>query len=172
LPYIHGFTGGFVRNGPVSGSTEGTRVLTGRIETYLDICMRMLTDLFKLMGDISRVRILLLLESKELCVSQIAGVLGMVQPLVSRNLSLLFKAGFLDDRRDGKMTFYRLKKGLPMAHACLMDILRDCPCMSNPIIDADMKALKELTEYQDFNGSRDMGMFTKRMKRRPQSVNN
>ena len=64
----------------------------------------------KMLSDRSRLRILMLLSGRELCVCQLMGALGMSQPLVSRNLSLLHKAGFLDDRRDGKMIFYTVKK--------------------------------------------------------------
>jgi ArsR family transcriptional regulator, arsenate/arsenite/antimonite-responsive transcriptional repressor len=127
----------------------------------------MLTDVFKLMGDVSRVRILLLLDKKELCVSQISSILGMTQPLVSRNLSLLYKAGFLADHKDGKKTFYKLKKSLPLAHACLMDILRECVCMrNNTMLETDTKALKEFVEFQNITVSCDTSIFRKNMKRR------
>jgi ArsR family transcriptional regulator, arsenate/arsenite/antimonite-responsive transcriptional repressor len=129
--------------------------------------MRMLTDVFKLMGDVSRVRILLLVDKKELCVSQISGILCMTQPLVSRNLSLLFRAGFLDDRKDGKMTFYRLKKSLPLAHACMMDILRECLCMrNNTVLESDTRALREFAEFQSVTAGCDTSIFRRNLKQR------
>src|SRR5208282_784015 len=87
--------------------------------------MRKVLDLIKLLSDESRLRILMLLTKKELCVCQIMGVLNMSQPLASRNLSLLLKAGFLKDRRDGKLMFYSVKKVLPLKHMRFLAILHE-----------------------------------------------
>src|SRR5208282_6737131 len=91
--------------------------------------MHEVLDIVKLLSDESRLRILLLLTKKELCVCQIMGVLNMSQPLVSRNLSLLLKAGFLKGRREGKLMFYKIKKVLPGKHqqflALLHELLKD-----------------------------------------------
>src|SRR5208283_3352243 len=87
--------------------------------------MRVVLDLIKLLSDESRLRILMLLTKKELCVCQIMGVLDMSQPLISRNLSLLLKAGFLKDRREGKLMFYSIKKVLPGKHLQLLSVLHE-----------------------------------------------
>lgn len=120
--------------------------------------MRTTIDHFKLLADMSRVRILMMLDRKELCVCQVMGVLGMSQPLVSRNLSLLMKGGYLDDRREGKMIFYALKKTLPQPQHILMDLLRKelsaCKQIKN-----DLKSLKDCTEYQKKSGKCDMETY-------------
>lgn len=54
----------------------------------------------------------MLLDKKELSVCQLMGIIGVPQPLISRNLSLLYKGGFLEERRDGKLRFYRVRKDL------------------------------------------------------------
>lgn len=120
--------------------------------------MRSLTDVFKLLADASRIRILLLLAQRELCVCQIMGVLGMSQPLVSRNLSLLFKAGFLDDRREGKMMFYRVKKKLSPLLSDLMAMLKQ-EVGGNALFKSDLQSLKDCTEYQKKTGKCDMETF-------------
>lgn len=130
--------------------------------------MRLLTDIFKLLADTSRIRILLLLSQKELCVCQIMGVLGMSQPLVSRNLSLLFKAGFLDDRRDGKMMFYRVREKLPLPLARLMALLQD-ELRDNPQFKNDLKSLKDCTEYQKKTGKCSMETYLAYMQQKQRS---
>ncbi|MGW8271895.1 MAG: ArsR/SmtB family transcription factor, partial [Thermodesulfovibrionales bacterium] len=63
--------------------------------------MKKIEDTFKLLSDGTRLRILMLLDRNELCVCQLMAILGVSQPLVSRNLSLLARGGFLEDRREG-----------------------------------------------------------------------
>ena len=127
--------------------------------------MRSLTDIFKLLTDASRIRILLLLAQRELCVCQIMGVLDMSQPLVSRNLSLLFKAEFLDDRREGKMMFYRVRKKLPSPLADLMTILKS-ELSDNALFQSDLRSLKDCTEYQKKTGKCDMETFLNYMQQK------
>lgn len=127
--------------------------------------MRLLTDIFGLLTDSSRIRILLLLSQKELCVCQIMGVLGLSQPLVSRNLSLLFKAGFLDDRREGKMMFYRLRKTLPAPLSGLMAILKG-ELQNSELFKTDLQSLKDCTEYQKKTGKCDMETFLAYMRQK------
>ncbi len=86
--------------------------------------MRDLTDLFKLFTDEHRVRILLLLDRKELSVCQLMGIIGISQPLISRNLSLLYKGGFLEERRDGKLRFYSIRKDLSADKTSVLDLLK------------------------------------------------
>ena len=62
----------------------------------------------KAVADPSRVRILKLLESGELCVCQITTVLDLAPATVSKHLAGLKTAGLLQQRRDGKWVYYRL----------------------------------------------------------------
>lgn len=127
--------------------------------------MRFLCDTFKLTADASRVRILMLLDRKELCVCQIMAVLGMAQPLVSRNLLLLYKAGFLDYRKEGRMVFYRLRRNLPKPLSCLMKVLREC-LKGNATLEQDLKSLGDCTEFQKKTGRCDMETLLKYMKKK------
>jgi ArsR family transcriptional regulator, arsenate/arsenite/antimonite-responsive transcriptional repressor len=130
--------------------------------------MKSLTGIFGLLADSSRLRILMLLDKKELCVCQIMGVLEMSQPLVSRNLSLLFAAGLLDDRREGKMIFYRLKKKLPEPLSSLMKLLRN-ELRDNETLRNDIESLGDCTEYQKKTGKCNMETFLAYMKKRKRS---
>ncbi|NLI29018.1 MAG: winged helix-turn-helix transcriptional regulator [Nitrospiraceae bacterium] len=127
--------------------------------------MRTAIDHFKLLADASRIRILLLLDRKELCVCQIMGVLGMSQPLVSRNLSLLMKGGYLDDRREGKMIFYSLKKNLPLPQQTLMDVLRS-ELSASAQAKEDLRSLRDCTEFQKKTGKCDMETYLSYMRQK------
>ncbi|MCW0307133.1 MULTISPECIES: metalloregulator ArsR/SmtB family transcription factor [Pantoea] len=72
------------------------------------------SNFYRLLSDECRLNILLLLkESEELCVCHICEALGVSQPAVSRNLSMLRNSGVLTDRRNGKWVYYRLSDALP-----------------------------------------------------------
>jgi len=67
-----------------------------------------LEDLFKALGDRTRLRILALLAAGEVCVCNIHESLNLPQPTVSRHLAYLRKSGLVNTRRDGVWMHYRL----------------------------------------------------------------
>ena len=60
----------------------------------------------KAVSDPTRVRILKILESGEICVCQIIAVIQLSQPTISKHLFLLKSAGLIKDRKDKKWVFY------------------------------------------------------------------
>ena len=64
--------------------------------------------LFQALGDATRLRILGLLLSGEVCVCHIHESLHIPQPKASRHLAYLRRSGLVDTRRDGLWVFYRL----------------------------------------------------------------
>jgi ArsR family transcriptional regulator, arsenate/arsenite/antimonite-responsive transcriptional repressor len=71
--------------------------------------MQDLVQLFKLLADESRLKILnCLMQSEELNVRTLCGLLQQSQPAVSHHLALLKEAGLIECRREGKHNFYRL----------------------------------------------------------------
>lgn len=64
--------------------------------------------LFKALADATRLRILALLVSGEVCVCEIHGALKLPQPTVSRHLAYLRRSGLVATRRDGLWVHYRL----------------------------------------------------------------
>ena len=64
--------------------------------------------LFKAFSDETRLRILFLLATRELCVCELVAVLDMPQGKISRHLSLLKAVGVVTDRRDGTWIYYSL----------------------------------------------------------------
>lgn len=67
-----------------------------------------LAELFKVFGDSTRIRILYALFEAELCVGDIALLLGLNQSAVSHQLRILKDAKLVRARRDGKVMFYSL----------------------------------------------------------------
>lgn len=65
-------------------------------------------DLFKTFGDPTRIRILAALYREELCVQDIADLLGMSQSAISHQLRALKQQGLVKFRRDGKTLYYSL----------------------------------------------------------------
>lgn len=67
-----------------------------------------LAELFKIFGDTTRIRILYVLFEAEVCVCDIADVLGMTQSAISHQLRLLKQAKLVRSRREGKTVYYAL----------------------------------------------------------------
>lgn len=67
-----------------------------------------LAELYKLLGNATRLKVLLALAQGELCVCDVAHVLGITVAATSHQLKLLRSQGWLTMRNDGKMVYYRL----------------------------------------------------------------
>ena len=67
-----------------------------------------LADLYKLFGDSTRLRILYVLMDAELCVCDIAELLGMTASAISHQLRLLKQAALVKYRKSGKSVLYSL----------------------------------------------------------------
>ncbi len=67
-----------------------------------------LSELFKVFGDSTRIRILYCLFVSEMCVCDIATLLNMTQSAISHQLSVLKRNKLVKSRRDGKIVFYSL----------------------------------------------------------------
>ncbi|TAD75001.1 MAG: methyltransferase domain-containing protein [Sphingomonadales bacterium] len=90
----------------------------------------MIEDIFKALGDPTRLRIARLLGTMELAVGELAQVLGQSQPRVSRHVGILCDAGLAERRREGSWVFLRQSES------------------SGPVIDAvqSLLALAEAAE--------------------------
>lgn len=101
--------------------------------------------LFKALSDSTRLRVMVLLAEKELCVCQIEEALNLSQVKVSRHLNVLRHAGMVESRRDGLWVYYTqvkpknclekrifacFKKCLRKDAFCMADIVRMAKCRS------------------------------------------
>ncbi|MCM1091334.1 MAG: metalloregulator ArsR/SmtB family transcription factor [Butyrivibrio sp.] len=67
-----------------------------------------LGDFFKVFGDVTRLKILYVLLCSEMCVYDIATLLGMSQSAISHQLRVLKQMDLVKNRREGKTIFYSL----------------------------------------------------------------
>jgi ArsR family transcriptional regulator len=68
--------------------------------------MKELTVLLKALADENRLRILKLLGRRKMCVCELAFVLGVTQPSISRHLNILKRAGLIQSEQSGFWTDY------------------------------------------------------------------
>ena len=92
LPHYHG---------EEPSHTKVIRALLDNTDTFTS-----LADIFRQLGDASRIRIFWLLCHCEECVVNIAAMLSMSSPAVSHHLRTLRDSGLLVTRRDGKEVYY------------------------------------------------------------------
>ena len=67
-----------------------------------------LAEFFKILGDTTRAKILFALDQNEMCVCDIANVLGMSKSSISHQLGTLRRSGIVKCRRAGKEVYYML----------------------------------------------------------------
>ncbi|MEE2729009.1 MAG: metalloregulator ArsR/SmtB family transcription factor [Candidatus Latescibacterota bacterium] len=78
--------------------------------------------IFKACSDSTRLRILFLLDARELCVCELVDVLQMPQGKISRHLAVLKIAGLVHDRRDATWFYYSLAPAASSLHAQLLGV--------------------------------------------------
>ena len=81
---------------------------------------------FRAFSDSTRLRILHLVRSGELCVGDIVKILRFAQPRVSRHLAYLRRAGLVRVRQDGQWKFYSLARPTGPFHQKLLESLTCC----------------------------------------------
>jgi ArsR family transcriptional regulator len=96
---------------------------------------------FRGLADKTRLRIVNLLLAGELCVCDIQRILRASQSGVSRHLTYLKHAGFVQDRRDGIRIFYRLAAEQDPTLRSLCEFLR-IAFWKDKALRADLKQLK------------------------------
>ncbi|MEM2911566.1 MAG: metalloregulator ArsR/SmtB family transcription factor [Candidatus Bathyarchaeia archaeon] len=66
------------------------------------------SKVFKALADPTRLRILTLLEIREMCVCEVMIALGLTQPTASHHLGILENTGLVKSRKEGKWVFYKI----------------------------------------------------------------
>lgn len=117
-----------------------------------------IVKIFKALADPTRLRIVLLLRQRELCVCELMFVLEMEQSRVSHHMRVLRDAGIVEDVRDGRWIIYRvpeeakslldgllagtLRERIELSReasedgrkleSCIQENIRGCVCESRP----------------------------------------
>lgn len=106
--------------------------------------MREFVDLAKAMSDMGRVRILLALKGRELCVSQIAELLDLATSTVSKHMAVLRRAYLVDYRKDGSWAYYRrTSRDAPKRSRAAFRWL-DSSISNQRVADEDAKRLEKI----------------------------
>jgi ubiquinone/menaquinone biosynthesis C-methylase UbiE len=95
-------------------------------------------------GEITRLRLLVLLAEAELTVSELVTILRQSQPRISRHLKLLVESGLIERNREGAWAFFRLSERGPSAALAADAIARLDP--NDPVLAADRLRLAEVRE--------------------------
>lgn len=67
-----------------------------------------MSDLFKAIGDPGRLKILLALDAQEMCVCDLAALLGVSESAASHQIRILRTMNLVKNRREGQVLYYRL----------------------------------------------------------------
>ena len=99
---------------PASGNTCDVRVIhlervaRARNEAIAEKDVDRLAQTYKIMGDPTRLKIILALRSGEMCVCDIAAFIGLSESAVSHQLRRLRDLSLVRSRRDGQVLYYSL----------------------------------------------------------------
>jgi ArsR family transcriptional regulator len=102
-------------------------------------------ETLRLLADPTRSRILHLLHRGELAVGELQEILGLPQSRISTHLALLRKARLVNDRRDGKKSFYSLARDLPASVGGIVEAALAASARE-PKSAADQRALQRIVE--------------------------
>lgn len=102
--------------------------------------MNKLLDFLKILSDETRLRIVMLLYKKELCVCEICDILQISQPKASKHLAKLRNMGFVRDERKSQWIFYYLTLNDVVMNDIVKKIGENSPCY--PVIQEDLNKLK------------------------------
>lgn len=109
--------------------------------------MKEVLGISKALADESRTRVLMFLRDGELCVCQIMEMLGLAPSTVSKHLNILYQAGLVESRKEGRWIYYRLpgKEASTRVRAALrwlLDSLADDPRIAQD--DRKAKAVRKM----------------------------
>jgi ArsR family transcriptional regulator len=105
--------------------------------------MRDVVKTFKSLSDETRLRILRLLMERECCVCEVMQALDISQTRASRNLSALYDAGFLRQRKDGLWSLYSIdREGMEDYFPKLVEVVRQA-LEGNQLVELDRERLRK-----------------------------
>ncbi len=97
--------------------------------------MKPLINVFKILSDETRLRIIVLLAQSELCVCELSYILDVSQPNISKNLAKLKELNLVSSQRKEKFIFYKLKSENMILIHILKDILDNLENYPQLVID-------------------------------------
>lgn len=110
--------------------------------------MREVMAVVKALADEHRIRALMALQGRELCVCQIIELLGLAPSTVSKHMTILKQARLVEGRKDGRWMHYRLaeSEATPAAREALAWM--QSRLERNPVIREDSKRLRSIVKKE------------------------
>ena len=102
-----------------------SRRAVAKLEPRATDAARRVNVMFRAASDPTRLRILHLVQDNEMCVGDIVSMLRLPQPIVSRHLAYLRRAGLVNGRKDGLWVYYSLAAAGSPFHERLLGCLGD-----------------------------------------------
>ena len=117
-------------------------------------------EILQSLADPTRLRLLnLLTQAVEICVCEFVDALDIPQYRVSRHLSVLASAGWVEDRRQGKWIYYRISRNLRSYQMALLNALRELRRERQDFRQDEARAARRLESRRD--GLCCVGLITK-----------
>lgn len=106
-------------------------------------------NISKALTDENRLRILMALRNRDLCVCQVTAFLDLAPSTTSKHLSILKQARLIDSTKKGKWVYYNLASGAknPMIADALRFVLESLK--DNPVIVHDEEHIHEILEREN-----------------------
>lgn len=105
--------------------------------------MRSFMDISKALSDEGRVRVMMVLKDRELCVCQLIEVLGLAPSTVSKHMSILKQARLVESRKEGRWIYYS-RNAAGDAHVAEALAWLDESLDGDAQVKADAKQLKAI----------------------------
>jgi ArsR family transcriptional regulator, arsenate/arsenite/antimonite-responsive transcriptional repressor len=102
--------------------------------------MRQFMNVTKALADEHRVRTLLALRKGELCVCQITELFDLAPSTISKHLSILYQAGLVESRKDGRWIYYQLPgKSAPVVVREALDWIQKALAKNRHVVEDDKR---------------------------------
>jgi DNA-binding transcriptional ArsR family regulator len=106
--------------------------------------MREFLAIMKALADPNRLRVVVALRGRELCLCQVVELLGLAHSTVSRHMSILQQARLVDARKDGRWNYFRLAEDPDRPEAVQAAVLVVQSLERDAQIQDDVKHLKQI----------------------------
>jgi ArsR family transcriptional regulator len=106
--------------------------------------MREILAVMKALADENRLRVVVALQGRELCLCQIVELLGLANSTVSRHMSILHQARIVESRKDGRWSYFRLARENESPEAAAAASLAMNSLERDDKIRSDAKQLKQI----------------------------
>ncbi|MEJ5244413.1 MAG: metalloregulator ArsR/SmtB family transcription factor [Bacteroidota bacterium] len=108
--------------------------------------MRKKIEVLKAVSEPNRIRILMLLKKKPLCVCEITSILKLNTSTISSHLSILKNAGFIVDEKEGKWINYKISEEIDEYNSAILEVISNY-FSDEPQLLIDLDKIENVNRY-------------------------